>query len=145
MVVVVVLHVAVVLAPAAILALAADKGGIPDHDGAVLLAASGVVGLLLGGVAAAQLQTSGADLPDALLASFNALVVLALGSTGLLFLALGAYEPLAPVLVNRGWPVVVTWVLAQLLAGGLAELTRVGVRRWLVGDRPAAGAREHTP
>lgn len=128
-------HVGVLVAPTLILAAAADKGGVPDRDGTVLLTASLGVGIVSGSAAARHLVVQRVDdVRDVVIASLDALVVLALGATGLLFLALGAYEPAAPILVNRGWPVVATWVLAQGAAAALAEATRAAVLRWLGRD-----------
>ena len=128
------MHAGLLVAPAAVLAVAADKGGVPDRDGRVLLGASLVVGAASGALAAHRLRAGaepGRDPRDAVLAALDSVVVLALGSTGLLFVALGAYEPLAPLLINRGWPVVLSWMLAQVAAAVLAELTRSAVARWL--------------
>lgn len=139
---VIVAHVGVLVAPAAVLAAAADKGGIPDRDGRVLFVTSVVVGLLSGAMAAHHLRVRrGArrEARDAFIAALDALVVLALGSTAILFLALGAYEPAAPLLVNRGWPVLATWALAQLVSAALAELTRAGVARWLASEPRGRG------
>ena len=155
-VVVLLLHVGLLVAPAGVLAAAADKGGIPDRDGRVLFGASLVVGLASGLLAAHRLREggrTGRDPRGAVIAALDSVVVLALASTGLLFVTLGAYAPVAPLLVNRGWPVVFTWVLALVAAGILAELVRVGVARWLADGQhragrspePPPGTRERTP
>lgn len=132
------LHVAVVLAPAVVLAVTAEKGGIAGLHGYGLLATSGVVGTAYAVIVWRRLRRLLRDelpLTDAVIAAFNGLVVLALAASILLFVVLGAYAPTATILLNEGWPLVVLWTAVQLVAVGMAEVTRRGVARWL--RRPA--------
>lgn len=126
-------HVAVLMAPAILLAAAAEKGGVADLHGVALLVASGALGALYGITIWGRLRRSArrGSTVDTLIATFDGLVVLALGATLLLFAALGAYAPTATVMINEGWPLVGLWLVVQLVAVGLAELTRRGVSRWL--------------
>lgn len=136
------LHVVVLLVPAALIAGAARKGGLPAADGIDLVLASGLVGGLHATLVWRHLRNEyrrGIAFRNAYLAAFDALVVLALASTGLLFVILGGLAPEHAAIVNKGWPVVGLWVVVQVAAVGLAELTRTAVLRWLTGER-ATGA-----
>ncbi len=133
-------HLGVLVTPALVLAAAADKGAVPGTHGTALFAASAVVGT--GHAIATMLRARRpADVRHSrnlFIAAFDGLVVLALLSTLLLFIALGAYAPLGIVMVNRGWSVLVAWVLAQVVAVLVAERTRTAVLAWLEAE-PGAG------
>lgn len=136
------LHVVVMTVPAAVVAVAAGKGGLPDAHGLDLVGVS----LLLGGGHAVivwqRLRDElrhGVSFLDAFIAEFDALVVLALLATGLLIVVLGGLAPEHSALVNQGWPVIGLWAVVLFTAIGVAELTRTAVLRWLGGaaqDRP---------
>lgn len=133
------LHVAVLVGPAAVLAITADKGGLPDAHGLDLLAGSTVLGALHGFTVWRRLRNEfrhGVAFVDAWLAAANALVVLALAATTLLFVALGGLAPEHTAILNKGWHILATWLLVQLVAIGLAEAARTGVLRWLAAGRP---------
>ncbi len=129
-------HLGVLVTPALVLAAAADKGAVPGTHGTALFAASAVVGT--GHAIATMLRARNPhDVRHArnlFIAAFDGLVVLALLSTLLLFIALGAYAPLGIVLVNRGWSVLVAWVGAQVVAVLVAERTRGAVFAWLEAE-----------
>lgn len=137
-------HLGVLVAPAVILAATAHKGAVAGTHGATLLAASAVLG-----TGHAAMTWSRARRPqdvrrsrDLFIAAFDGLVVLALLSTVLLFVALGAYAPRGIVMVNRGWSVVVVWIVAQGIAVVAAERTRAIVLAWLGGDGQDVEARD---
>ena len=128
------IHVVVVTGPAVVLSVAAEKGGVPGAHGAALLWTSGSIGAAHAARVWLRLRReirSGGDVINAWVAALDALVVLALMVTALLFAFLGGYAPFAAVLVNRGWPVVALWAVVQLSAVAVAELVRSGVLRWL--------------
>lgn len=132
------LHTAVLVGPAVVLAATAHKGGLPQGDGWVLLGISGAIGTVHGAIAWRHLRqppVARADRVDAVIAALDGLVVLALISTLLLFVALGAWAPGAYVLVNRGWTVLLGWAAAQVTAVVAAEVTRGRVVRWLRAGR----------
>ena len=129
-------HLVVVAGPAVVLSVAADKGGVPGAHGTGLLVTSATIGVAHAFTVWLRLRRelrSGAAAVNASVAAFDALVVLALMVTGLLFVFLGGYAPFAAVLVNRGWPVVALWAVVQLTAVVAAELVRSLVLRWLRG------------
>lgn len=132
------LHPAVLLVPAIVLAGTADKGAVPGAHGRALFAASALLGAAHGILTWYRLRRQrhrGVHQRVAVIATFDGLVVLALLSTLLLFVALGAYAPLGIVLVNRGWPVLIPWITAQGVAVLLAEGTRRVVLAWLTAAR----------
>lgn len=132
------LHVVVMTAPAAVLAAVADKGGLSALHGLDLLAAS----LAIGGAHAvivwrrlrAELR-EGIAFRNASIAAFDALVVLAIMTTGLLYLVLGGFAPEHAAIVNHGWKVIWLWIGVLLASLAIAELTRTAVLRWLAADR----------
>lgn len=133
-----VLHVVVAAAPAAVLAAAARKGGLPGAYGFDLLAVSVVLGAVHGWIVWRRLRTerrSGVRFVDAWIAELDALVVLAASVTGLLFLVLGGFAPEHAAIVNRGWEVLWLWTGLLVVAIALAELARTAVLRWLQRDR----------
>ena len=128
------LHLLVIAGPAVVLALAADKGGLPQWHGLDLVVVSLVIG-----VAHALLVEHRLDIElrevdvsrDAFIAAFNALVVLAMINTGLIMAVLGAFAPEHAAFVNNGWPVLLLWTLILLGAVMAAETTRSLILRWL--------------
>lgn len=140
-------HLGALVAPAAILAVTADKGGLADLGGYDLLVASSVIGLLHAGVVAGRLRRARrrVGLTSALLAGFDGLFVVAVVASGLLFVLLGAQGPVGAVLINEGVPILVLWVAVQVVAVLLGEAVQRGVARWLAGapDAPDAAAAAH--
>lgn len=133
-----VLHLVVVLVPAVMLAAAADKGGLPTAHGLDVVLASGLIGGVHAALTWRRLRAefcAGVGFRNAYLAAFDALVVLALLATGLLFVVLGGLAPQHAAIVNNGWPVLGLWVLVQITAVALAELVRTVALRWLRGGR----------
>lgn len=138
------LDLAVITAPSLILAASAEKGGLPGSHGLDLVVASAVVGSAHAALVWRRVRRAlrhGSRVIDAMIASFDALVVLALAGTILVIVVLGGFAQQHTVLVNRGWPVVGLWVGIQALAVTLSELTRRGLLRWL---EPDAAARRRT-
>jgi hypothetical protein len=126
-------HVAVLVVPGALVAVTADKGGIPGLQGLDLLVTSSIVGLV---AAALVWRDQGgaqraASLADAVLARLDGLLVTALLSSGLLFVVLGASHPMARILLGDGVGLLVLWAGVQLVAVLLGEVTTRRVRRWL--------------
>ena len=128
------LHVAVMTVPAAVVAVAADKGGLPDAHGLDLVAVSVLLGGAHAGIVWRRLRDElrrGVAFASALIAEYNALVVLALMATGLLIVVLGGLAPEHSAMVNKGWPVVGLWGAVLLGAIVAAEVSRTLVLRWL--------------
>lgn len=137
------LHVAVLVAPAAMLALAANKGGMPAAHGWDLVAASTAVGLVHGRTVARRLRRElrrSARPLDAWIAAGNGLIVLAAFATALFFLLLGGYAPELAAAVNKGWHVLVAWTILQLVAVAVAEATHRELFRWLRPATPPDGS-----
>lgn len=126
-------HVAALVAPAAVLAVTADKGGLPRFGGYDLLAASVVVGVVHAVVVAVRLRRAQREvgLTNALIAGLDGLLVVALLASGLLFLVLGAQGPFGMVLLNAGMPLLVLWGVVQVVAVLLGEAAQHAVARWL--------------
>ena len=136
------LHLAVLVAPALTLAAAADKGGLPSAHGLDLVAASTVLGAFHAVTVQRRLRReywAGIAFANACTAAFDALVVLAMLATGLLFAVLGGLAPQHAAIVNQGWHVVVLWIGIQALAIGVSELVRTAVVRWLRAERTDGG------
>lgn len=128
------LHVVVLVGPALVLAVAADKGGVPGAHGFGLLLTSAIIAVVYSAAVWQRLRRqllTGRAATNACIAAFDALVVLAVMVTALLFVVLGAYAPFAVLLINRGWPVVALWGVVQLLGVAAAEIVRGAVLRWL--------------
>lgn len=139
------IHVAVVLAPAVVLAAAADKGGLSWAHGFDLVAASLLLGVATGFVVWRRLHHElheGVMFRSAFLAEFDALVVLALLSTGLLMVVLGGFAPEHAAILNQGWPVVALWTGVQFVAIGLAERARSAVLTWMEPEHPVSLAHD---
>ena len=136
-------HLAALLAPAVILAVTADKGGLPGLGGYDLLVASSGLGLVHAGVVGVRLRRAQrtVGLTNALLAGVDGLLVVALLASGLLFVVLGAQGPIGAVLVNQGVPLLVLWVTVQLVAVLLGEGVQRWVARWLARDPEASTPR----
>lgn len=135
------LHVVVAVAPAAVLAAAARKGGLPELHGFDLLAVSVVLGGLHASIVWHRLRTehrAGVRFVDACIAALHALVVLAASVTLLLFVVLGGFAPEHAAIVNRGWEVLWLWTGLLVLAIAISELARSAVLRALQRDRPRA-------
>lgn len=127
-------HLAVIVAPGVVLALTARKGGLPGAHGIDLVIASSVIGTAHAVVVWLRLWRElrvGHRVVDACIAAFDALVVLAVAVTLLLIVVLGGFARQHAVLINQGWPVLGLWVLVQVAAVAMAELTRTAVLRWL--------------
>lgn len=124
------------VAPAAVLAGTADKGGVAGLHGYDLLAVSTALGIAHAVVVWSRLRRAEreAGLTNALLAAFDSLLVVALLATGLLFAMLGAQGPIGAVLVNEGLPMLALWTLVQVVAVLLGEGTRRAVTTWLERD-----------
>lgn len=128
------LHVVVATAPAAVLALVAQKGGLADAHGLDLVAVSLGLGLVHGSIVWRRLRAerrAGVRFVDAWIAELDALMVLAAMVTGLLFLVLGGFAPEHAAIVNRGWEVIWLWIGVLVAAIAIAEGTRSAVLRWL--------------
>lgn len=132
------LHVVVAVAPAAVLAAVARKGGLPQAHGLDLLAVSIVLGGLHASIVWHRLRTerrAGVRFVDACIAALHALVVLAAAVTALLFLVLGGFAPEHAAIVNRGWEVLWLWTGLLVVAIAISELARTAVLRSLQRDR----------
>lgn len=129
----------VLMAPALAIELAADRGGIGDTRDLDLLAASTVIATVHAFIAARRLRWEehmAARRADIWIASVDALVVLALATTLLVVIVLALFPDEHAALVNQGYPVVVLWILLQLTAVVLAEVTGRLVFRWLEPQAP---------
>lgn len=142
------LHVFVIVAPAAALAIVAHKGGLADAHGFDLLVASMIIGGAHAVIVRRRLTRElehGVAFASVAIAALDALVVLAVLSTGLLFLILGGFAAEHAAIVNHGWKVVWLWVGVLLVAVGAAELVRTGVVRWLSEAQRAGRAPAPSP
>jgi hypothetical protein len=131
----------VVMAPAVVLAAAAQQGGLPDSHGLDLLVASAILGAIHAVIVWRRLrdETRHAHrVVDVWISEFDALVVLALGATMLLVIVLGGLAEQHAVLVNNGWPVIALWAGVQLTAIAISELTG-RLLFWWLEDRAASG------
>lgn len=139
------LHLVVLAAPAVVLAAVAHKGGLAGAHGIDLVLVSTVMGLAHGAIVWRRLraeQRAGVDAVNAWIAAFDALVVLALLATGLLFLVLGGFAEQHAAIVNRGWNVIWLWIGVLGAAIVASEVVRTLVLRWLRREgrtRPEAG------
>lgn len=137
-------HVLVATAPAAVLAVVADKGGLAWAHGLDLVAVSLVLGGVHGTIVWRRLRAerrAGVRFANACIAELNALAVLAAAVTGLLFVVLGGFAPEHAAIVNRGWQVIWLWAGILVAAIAIAELGRTAVLRWLEAeDAPRSSA-----
>jgi hypothetical protein len=79
---------------------------------------------------------------DVWIASFDALVVLAVGVTLLMITVLEGFAGEHAVLINEGWPVLALWLGILLLAVSVSELTGRFLFRWLERAPYVARVRE---
>ena len=131
----------VIMAPAFAIELAGDRGGLGDTEGLDLLSASAVIATIHAIVAARRLRDEermAVRRADVWIASIDALVVLALGTTLLVLAGLVSFPDEHAALANRGYPVVLLWAGLQILAVLLAEVTGRLVFRWLEPPEVAA-------
>jgi hypothetical protein len=133
----------VVIAPAVVLAVTAQQGGLPQSHGLDLVVASALIGAIHAAVVWSRLrdETRHAHrVIDVWISEFDSLVVLALSATMLLFLVLGGFAEQHAVLVNNGWPVIWLWSGVQVTAVVVSEMTGRLLFRWLEeradGDDP---------
>lgn len=125
---------AVIMAPAIVLAGSAYRSGVTDTPGVDLLVASGIVGVVHAVVAGSRLRSEmrlAVRRLDPLIAALDALVVLAVGVTLLMVIVLEGFAGEHAVLIAEGWPVLALWVGVLLLAVAFAELTGRLIFRWL--------------
>jgi hypothetical protein len=124
----------VILMPAVVLNLSADRGGMGDLQGTDLVVASGVLAGVHAAVAGARLRSEARMAfrrSDMWIAAADALVVLALGATLLPTVVLWGLADEQASMADRGFPIVVLWLGVQAVAVGLAELTGRFVFWWL--------------
>jgi hypothetical protein len=138
---------AVIMAPSLVLAGSAIRSGLTDGHGVDHVAASGAIAAVHALVAWARLRAetrAAVRRADVWIASFDALVVLALTVTLLMIFVLEGFAGEHAVLINRGWPLLALWSGVLLCAIALAEVTGRALFRWLerapgVADPGAAG------
>ena len=126
--------VAVIMAPSVVLSSSAYRSGVSGSPGLDLVLASALVGSGHAVVAWARLRAEvrvAARRLDVWIASFDALVVLAVGVTLLMVMILEGFAGEHALLLNRGWPVLGLWFGVLLLAVGVSELTGRLLFRWL--------------
>ena len=124
----------VILTPAVVLNLSADRGGMGDLNGIDLVVASGVLAGVHATVAGARLRSEARMAfrrTDMWIAAADALVVLALGATVLPTVVLWGLADEQASMADRGFPVVALWLGVQAVAVGLAELTGRFAFWWL--------------
>lgn len=124
----------VIMAPAAAVKLASDRGGMGGAGGMDLLAASLVIGSFHAVIAWSRLLKEERDAvrgADVFIAAADALVVLAIGATLLPAAVLWAFAAEHAAIAERGYPVVALWAGVQLVAVALSELTGRFVFWWL--------------
>ena len=129
--------VAVIMAPSVVLSASAYESRISGSPGLDLVLASAVVGAGHAVVAYGRLRSElrvAARRLDVWIASFDALVVLAVGVTLLMVVILEGFAGEHAFLINQGWPVLGLWFGVLLLAVGVSELTGRLLFRWL--ERP---------
>lgn len=125
---------AVILAPAAAVKLAADRGGMGDAEGLDLIVASALLGAVHAVFAFRRLRSEervAVRRADMWLAAVDSLVMLALGATVLLVAVLYGFADEHASVADRGYPVVVLWTGVQLVAVVIAEATGRLVFWWL--------------
>lgn len=125
---------AVIMAPSIVLSSSAYRSGVSGSPGMDLLVASAAVGAVHAVIAWARLRSEtrlAARRLDVWIASFDSLVVLAVGVTLLMVIVLEGFAGEHAVLINEGWPVIGLWLGVLLLAVALSELTGRLLFRWL--------------
>jgi hypothetical protein len=128
------LDVAVIMAPSLVLSTSAYQSGIAGSPSLDLVVASAAVGALHAVVAWTRLRTEtrmAARRLDVWIASFDALVVLAVCVTLLMITVLEGFAGEHAILINEGWPVLALWIGVLLLAVALSEATGRLIFRWL--------------
>lgn len=124
----------VVIAPAVVLAVNAQQGGLPDSHGLDLVLASAIIGSIHAAIVWSRLrdETRHAHrVNDVWISEFDSLVVLAFSATMLLLAVLGGFAEQHAVLVNNGGPVIALWSGVQVVAIALSEVTGRVVFWWL--------------
>jgi hypothetical protein len=124
----------VIMAPSVVLASSAYRSGVSGTPGLDLLLASAAVGLVHAVVAWSRLRAEtrvAHRRMDVWIASFDALVVLAIGVTLLMITVLEGFAGEHAVLMREGWPVLGLWLGVLGVAVALAELTGRSIFRWL--------------
>lgn len=125
---------AVIVAPAAALKVAADRGGMGDLNGMDLILASAGLGAAHAAVAGSRLRTeerTAVRRADMWIAAVDALVVLTLAATLLPIVVLWGFADEHASMANHGFPVVALWLGVQVVAVGMAEVTGRFVFWWL--------------
>ena len=146
---------AVILAPALIVKIASDRGGMGDTKGVDLVVASTILGAVHALIAESRLryeERTAVRRADMWIAAVDALVILTVVATVLPAVVLWGFADEHSSIANRGFPVVALWFGVQLVAVAIAELTgrvvfwwlephprqRFTVRRFLAGHRSRA-------
>lgn len=124
----------VILAPALVVKVASDRGGMGDAHGLDLVVASAVLGAGHAVVAGARLRWEARTAlrrADMWIAAVDALVVLGLAATILPAVVLWGLADEHASLANHGYPVVALWAGVQAAAIVVAETTGRVVFWWL--------------
>ena len=130
---------------------AGDRGGLGDTEGLDLLSASAVIATIHAIVAARRLRDEermAVRRADVWIASIDALVVLALGTTLLVLAGLVSFPDEHAALANRGYPVVLLWAGLQILAVLLEnvaashhkKVVNITSKVGSIGDGPSGGS-----
>lgn len=127
---------AVLVAPAAVLALDSARAEVPPSHGVDLVIGSSALALVHGAATWRWLARITAGAPrsrvvSAYISSLNALVALTLAATGLLIAVLAGFADVHVLLAVAGWPVIALWMGVELIAVILAEVVRRGLFRWI--------------
>ena len=136
---------AVIMAPSVVLSTSAYRSGVSGSPGLDLVLASAAVGVVHAIIAWSRLREetrTAARRLDVWIASFDALVVLAVGVTLLMITVLEGFAGEHAVLINQGWPVLALWLGVLLLAVSVSELTGRLLFRWLERAPYVARARQ---
>ncbi len=134
---------AVLVAPAAVLAVDAAGAEVPLAHGADLVMGSAALALVHGVIvwrwlAWATSPGSRSRVVSAYISSLNALVVLALTATGLLIAVLAGFAGIHVLLAVAGWPVVALWVGVEGAAVVLSEIARRRFFTWVESGQGGA-------
>jgi hypothetical protein len=101
------------MAPSIVLSTSAYRSGVSGSPGLDLVLASAAVGLVHAVIAWSRLREetrTAARRLDVWIASFDALVVLAVGVTLLMITVLESFAGEHAILINEGWPVLALWL-----------------------------------
>ena len=107
----------VILVPALAVKLASDRGGMGDAEGVDLIVASAILGVAHAALAWVRLRSEeriAVRRADMWIAAFDSLVVLTFGATILLVAILYGFADEHASLVDRGYPVVVLWIVRSV-------------------------------